>query len=92
MLHLPAVKKKKSSAHTMAHYTVQLLRDDTNCPINAEIRTGKIRFKNFFFIFMINHDSLLTWLEIGDNYSVLLLSNEESGGDPLLLFVESSAL
>lgn len=49
MLHLPAVKKKKSSARTMAHYTVQLLRDDTNCPISAEIRTGKIRFENFFY-------------------------------------------
>lgn len=36
-------EEKKSSARTMAHYTVQLLRDDTNCPINAEIRTGKIR-------------------------------------------------
>ena len=43
-------EEKKSSARTMAHYTVQLLRDDTNCPINAEIRTGKIRFKNFFFL------------------------------------------
>ena len=81
MLHLPAAKEKKSSARTMAHYTVQLRRDDRNCPISGEIRTAKITFKNFFFFFivLINHDSILAWLEIVDNYSALLSSNEDQG-------------
>ena len=57
------------------------------------LKSGQVKsVLRIFFIVMINHDSILTWLEIGDNYSVLLLSNEEGGGDPLLLLVESSAL
>ena len=45
-----------------------------NCPISAEIR-----FRNFVIV-MINHDEILTWLEIGDILISSLVNKEGGGG------------